>query len=316
VRIRIRILLVLAAFLAPLAATQASRAEVVDRVVAVINDNIITLSELTAATVLKSEGLKGEQNNGRRLEAIRSATLEDLIAQKLIKQTADKAGIDVSDREVDNAVEEVRDQNNLSEDQLLVALAGSGLTYREYKEQLREQIRQVKFINMEFRSKISIQDEEVEDYYRQNIEEFYGPPTFKIRMILLSGADAELQSLRLKAVQEGIEAGEDFAALASQYSQDGSSASGGDLGYLGYGELDARLEEAIGLLTPGGVSPPVARPEGIYIMKLIERRPGEPRPLEEFSAPIRERLFDRVMDEMFSSWLKEIKASAHIEIRL
>jgi peptidyl-prolyl cis-trans isomerase SurA len=314
--VRIRALLVLAALLAPLATTQASRAEVIDRVIAVINDSIITLSELNAATILKSEKLKGGESNGRRLEEIRSATLKDLIEQKLVKQTADKAGIDVSDREVENAVEEVRVQNNLSEDQLLVALAGSGLTYREYKEQLREQIRQVKFINMEFRSKISVPDEEIEDYYRQNIEEFYGPPTFRVRMILLSGEDAELQTLRLKAVREGIEAGEDFAALASQYSQDGSAESGGDLGDLGYGELDARLEEAMSVLTPGAVSPPVTGPEGIYIMKLIERRPGEPRPIEEVMAPIRQRLFDRAMEEMFNSWLEEIKAAAHIEVRL
>jgi peptidyl-prolyl cis-trans isomerase SurA len=291
-------------------------AEVIDRVVAVINDSIITLSELNAATALKSEGLKGDDRDGRRLEEIRSATLKDLIDQKLVKQAADKAGIDVSDREVENAVEEVRGQNNLTEDQLMVALAGSGLTYREYKDQLKEQIRQVKFINMEIRSKISVQDEEVEDYYRQNIEEFYGPPTFRVRMILLSGEDEKLQTLRLEAVREGIEAGEDFAGLARQYSDDGSSASGGDMGYLGYGELDARLEEAIGVLTPGAVSPPVTRPEGIYIMKLVERRPAEPRPLEEVRAPIRNRLFDRAMDEMFSSWLKEIKGSAHIEIRL
>lgn len=313
---RIRAILVLAALLAPLATAQAPRAEVIDRVVAIINDSIITLSELNAATALKSDGLKGEKSNGRALEEIRSATLKDLIEQKLVKQTADKAGIDVSDREVENAVEEVRSQNNLSEDQLMVALAGSGLTYREYKEQLREQIRQVKFINMEFRSKISVQDEEIEDYYRQNIEEFQRPPAFRVRMIMLSGEDEELQTLRLEAVQEGIEAGEAFAALASQYSQDGSAESGGDLGYLGYGELDARLERAIGVLTPGGVSPPVTGPEGIYIIKLIERRPGEPRPVEEVVAPIRQKLFDGAMEEMFGSWLKEIKASAHIEVRL
>jgi peptidyl-prolyl cis-trans isomerase SurA len=291
-------------------AARVSRGEIVDRIVAVINDSIITLSELNAAMALDDERLK------KSPEKALSATLEKIIEQKLIKQASDKTGIDVSEREVDNAVEEVLDQNSLSKERLTTELKKSGLTLAEYREQLKEQIRQVKFIDMEFRSKISISEEDIEDYYRRNIKEFYGPPTFRIRLILLSGEDKQLQSMRKKAVIDGIKAKEDFAELASQYSDDPSSESGGDLGYLNYGEIDLRLEKVASELKPGEVSRAVAGPGGSYFIKLEERRPGEPRPLEEMKGLIHKRLFDSTMDEMYGSWLEEIRSSAHIDIRL
>ena len=305
-------LLAFAALLASTGVARVSNGEVVDRIVAVINDGIITLSELNAAMALDPGVIK----NGGRPEKTQSATLDMVIEQKLVKQASDKTGIDVSEREVDNAVEEVLDQNKLNKEQLGAELEKNGLTYTEYREQIREQIRQVKFIEMKFRSRISVSKEDIEDYYRQNIKEFYGPPSFRIRLILLSDKDKSLQSMRRTAVIEGIEAGEEFKELATQYSEDASSGSGGDLGYLSYGEIDVRLEKVAGELKPGEVRGPVAGPGGIYFIKLEERRPGEPRPLEEIEGLIHKRLFDRTMKEMYSSWLKDIKSSAHIDIRL
>ena len=309
-RSRTYALLGLVVLLLSTGAVRVSRGEVVDRIVAVINDGIITLSELNAAMALDDERLK------KSPEKTLSATLDRIIEQKLIKQASDKTGIDVSEREVDNAVEEVLDQNSLSRERLKAELEKNGLTLTEYREQLKEQIRQVKFIDMEFRSKISISKEDIEDYYRRNIEEFYGPPAFRIRLILLSDEDKQLQSMRKKAVVDGIEAGEDFGELASQYSNDPSSENGGDLGYLNYGEIDLRLEKAVSELTPGEISEAITGPGGSYFIKLEERRSPEPRPLEEMKGLIHKRLFDSTMDEMYSSWLKEIRSSAHIDIRL
>lgn len=306
----------LAMLLASTGAARVSKGEVVDKIVAVINDGIITLSELNAAMALDPGALKDDGRRGEDPEKLKSTTLDRIIEQKLVKQASDRTGIDVSEREVDNAVEEVLGQNNLNKGQLKAELKKNGLTYTEYREQLGEQIRQVKFIDMEFRSKISVSKEDIEDYYRQNIKEFYGPPTFRIGLILLSDKDKLLQSMREKAVTEGIGAGEDFKELAKQYSDDASSGSGGDLGYLGYGEIDARLERVAGELKPGEVRGPITGPGGVYFIKLEERRPGEPRPLEEIEGLIHKTLFDKTMEEMYSSWLKEIKDSAHIDIRL
>ncbi|HXI10866.1 MAG TPA: SurA N-terminal domain-containing protein, partial [Thermodesulfobacteriota bacterium] len=121
----------LAAFIAAFASP--SSAEVVDRIVAVINDSVITLSELNAATAVALDKLDaGEKKDPAKMEELRAKVLDGLVEQKLVKQAADKAGIDISEREIDNAVEDIKKQNNLTQESLLLALAQSGLTVREY----------------------------------------------------------------------------------------------------------------------------------------------------------------------------------------
>jgi len=291
-------------------------AEVIDRVVAIINDDIITLSELNAATALATDGI--DEADGKDAESttgLKKDVLESLVERRLVKQAADRAGIDVSEIEIDNAVEEVSKQNKMTHEALLVALANSGLTYKEYREQLREQIREVKFVNNQFRSRISIQPEEVEDYYRQNIEEFYGPPTYRIRMILVKANDSEAEELKLKTIYEEVRGGEDFGELARQYSNGPNASTGGDLGYLGSGEMDPAIEEAVKGLEPGQTSEAIKKPEGTYIIQLVDKRDEEPLPLKEVEGRIFEKLFNRAMEERFKTWLEGVKKFAHIEIR-
>lgn len=289
--------------------------EVVDRIVAVINDSVITLSELNAATAVAIEklGIEGGAD-ADKVKEVKGTILDSLVEQKLVKQAADKAGIDISEREIDNAIDDVKKQNRLTHEQLLLALAESGLTQKEYREQLKEQIRQVKFINKEFRSKIAIQPEDIEAYYSQHIGEFQGPALYRISMIFLPD-DKSLEG-RLKAVAEGFEKGEDFRQLASHYSEGPGASQGGDLGYLKSGELDNWLEEVAKKLKPNEVSPVIKRPEGAYFIQLTEYTPAGSKSLAEVKGQIHERLFKKVMDERFSFWLSEVKRTAHVEIRM
>jgi len=292
-------------------------AETIDRVVAIINDSIITLSELNAATAVEIEklGVKGAGDK-RKVEEVRATILDTLIEQRLVKQAADRAGIEISDREVDNAIEDVKRQNGLTHDQLLAALAQSGLTQKEYREQLREQIRQVKFINKEFRSKITVQPEEIEDYYRQNAREFGGPALYRMNMIFLPSADPKAMEEKLALVAAGIERGDDFRQLASHYSEGPAPSLGGDLGYMKSGEMALWIEDAVKSLSTGQASPAIRRPDGVYFVQLTDFQPSDTRPLSEVRPVIQEKIFRKIMDERFSFWLKEVKRSAHLEIRM
>jgi len=315
VRLRrlVAVLILAAAALLP----AASGAEVVDRVVAIINDSIITLSELNAAAAIVLDKLKKEgQGDAPGIEELRPRVLEDLVEQKLIKQASDKAGIDVSDREIDNAIDDIKRQNrHMTQEQLMLALARSGLTYREYREQLKEQIRQVKFMNMEFRSKISVQDEDIENYYRQHIDDYYEAPKYRISCIVISPDDRQLMEKRIEVVREALAEGRDFAELARLYSDGPNADGGGDLGRLSSGELDPEIEKTALALGPGEVSEPLERPEGTYIIKLNEGLRADPIPLERVRGIIRETLFSKAMEERFNFWLAEQKKLAHIEIR-
>jgi len=309
--------LFVAALLACIVPTRAG-AEVVDKIVAVINDSIITMSELNAATAMKVERLGGGAGaDAKTVAGVKEEILEDLIRQKLVRQAADKAGIDVSEREIDNAIEDIKKQNNgMTREELMLALARSGLTYSEYREQLKEQIRQVKFINREFRSRISIQPDDVENYYRQHIADFRVPPAYRIGIIMIGSSDPGLMKKRLAVVEEELAKGTPFAELARQYSDGPAASAGGDLGYLSLGEMNEIIRDAATSLEPGKVSRAIMRPEGAYLIKLTARLDEAARPLAEVGAEIRDILFARIMDERFNFWLDEVKKQAHIEIRL
>lgn len=308
----------LAVFLgAALALPPVAFAEVVDRIVAIINDSVITLSEINAAAALAAEKLPEETKaDAGKMSQLKANILENVIEQKLVKHAADKAGIDVSEKEIDNAIDEIKKQNGFSHEALLLALAQSGLTYREFREQQKEQIRQVKFVNKEFRSKVSVPDDEIRDFYRQNPDDFNTAASYRVRMIFLSAKDKKMQDLRMKAVSEGLKDKVDFEDLARDYSDGASAAQGGDLGYIKAGELDKTFEDVVFKLPPGAVSGSIVKPEGVYLIQLVDLQRGTPRPFEEVRNSIRDKLFNKIMEERFTFWLKETKRAAHIVIRM
>lgn len=311
IRIALAPLLFAALFCSP------AKAEVVDRVVAVINDSIITLSELNAAAAMATEKLSpADKKDGKRAEELRSKMLDGLIEQKLVKQAADKAGIDISEREIDLAVDDIKRQNGLTQESLLLALAQSGLTYKEYREQLKEQIRQVKFINKEIRSKILVLPEDIEAYWRQHRNDFISPPSYRLNMIFIPSADKEVYKLKLKAVEDGIKKGEPFGELARAYSEGFGAASGGEMGWMKAGELDKSVEDAASKLKAGSIAGPMVNSEGAYFIELVEMKAAAQTPLEEVKDRIQDKLFKKTMDERFDFWLEEVKKYAHIEIRL
>lgn len=294
-----------------------ARSEVVDRVVAVINDSIITLSELNAASAMAAERLApADKKDGKKAEELRGKMLDGLIEQKLVKQAADKAGIDISEREIDLAVDDIKKQNGLTQESLLLALAQGGLTYKEYREQLKEQIRQVKFVNKEIRSKILVLPEDIEAYWRQRSDEFISPPAYRLNMIFIPSADKDVYKLKLKAVEDGIKKGEPFGDLARAYSEGFGASSGGEMGWMKAGELDKSVEDAASKLKAGSIAGPMVNSEGAYFIELVETKSAAPMPLEEVRGRIQDKLFKKTMDERFDFWLEEVKKYAHIEIRL
>ncbi len=291
-------------------------AKVLDRIVAVINDEVITLSELNAAVALAKSSFEDNPGEKKGMTVSREKILNNLVKEKLIKQAADEMGIEVSEEEIDNAVREIKDQNGFTQKELLLALAGNGLTLDEYRARLKEQIRSVKFMDMKFRSRIDIKPDEVDNYYRQHLEEFYGPPSYKISIIFIDGEDKTRMKKRVNKVLRGLKRKKPFAELARLYSDDESSASGGDLGYVKAGELDEDLERAILKLNVGQVSQPIKKPEGTYFVKFVEYRAGEPAPLKDVRGRIYQKLFDRTYNEMVESWFEEEKRIANIDLRL
>ncbi|HZX36448.1 MAG TPA: peptidyl-prolyl cis-trans isomerase [Thermodesulfobacteriota bacterium] len=300
------------ALVAALMFTPWARAETVDRIVAVVNSEIITLSELNAATAIVMGGLKGKISADASAED-KSRILDRLIEKALMKQSAEKAGIEVSEKEIDNAVEDIKKENSMTQDSLLVALANNGLTYASYREQMREEIRQVKFMDRQFRSGINITDEDVTNYYKQNLKDFYGEPSLRIKVILI--ANDEHKEERLNAVIEGIKNGIEFSTLAGEYSSSPSAKHGGDIGYVKKDELDPGLREIAEALAPGEISPSIETPNGTYFLQLVEKKEGESAPPDETKKKIKMLLFQKAATEKYEFWLVEMRKFSHIEVK-
>ncbi len=292
--------------------SQPLNAEVVDRVVAVVNESVITLSELERAVgLVEREGaVSGE-------EAVpRGKILDQLIEKRLVEQAAAMVGITVSEQEIDAAVEDVRRRNNLSHEELVMALMGSGITYREYRERLKSEIEQVKFSSRRFRSKATVPEEDIENYYSQNPERFHGPASYHLGMISIYEPDREKAEKAAGDILSRLQSGEVFEDVARRYSDGPNIEEGGDLGILHAGELDQTIETVVRKLSVGEFSDIIWTSAGPAIIRLIDKQGGGVRPLAEVSEEIHSILFQEIVDGRYAEWLERMKESSHIDIRL
>ena len=300
-------------------------AEILDRVVATINDRAILQSELQEAFELYRHQL-GQQSPEMMPErdraAIQRRVLEDLIDKSLIEGYAEKAGIGASEAEIDRAIDEVLARAHLSEEELREALKKDDLSYEEYRAQIRDQLVKAKMIQREIRARINITDKQIEEYYLDHPDEFRAEEGVVLRHILfpLSYPPApEVLDATVKEanrVRQEILDGRPFAEAAAQYSKDPTAGQGGWLGFFRKGSLSPEMEAGIVDLEEGEVSEPVQTALGVHLLKLEEKTTGDIRPLEKVRGGIQEKLYEEAAERQFEEWRKELRKNAHIEVFL
>ncbi len=297
---------------------------VVDRVVAVVNQEIITLSEVEKWIDPLKEEIVAEDRLQRRerIEELRRQVLNRLIDEKLIDQEVKKAGIKISSKEVDATVDEVKRRNAVTQEDLEKALAVEGLTLETYKKQIEKTLQRQKLINWSVKVETKAGEKEFRDFYQKNVERYRPNETYRPGHILLvvpKGAPPEeIREIRKKGekILEKIKGGEDFGEMALLYSQDASAKSHGDLGYFKKGELFPAFERAALRLKVGEVSGLLRTDIGFHIIKLLDRKGLEPLPFEEVREKVRADYYDGEMEKAFKQYLSTLKEKAVIEIKL
>ncbi len=300
-------------------------AEVVDRIAALVNSDVITLSEVdeAAGRLLTDIGqMIPPAERAQKMKAVRREVLNQLIENKLLEQEMQKKKIEVSDREVDLAIGDVMQANHLTENQLKEALAKEGTSYTVYRRRLREDIGKMRLISKEIKSKIVIKDEDLHKAYQQKLPEFMEPLEVKVQQIFFQvpnwASPERITSIRQEA--EGIlrraRNGEEFEKLARQYSQGPESNEGGVLGFFKHKELRPELEAAAFSLKPGGISDLVRTTEGFHILRVMERRGGGPKSFAEVQNKLRTDLVEAESERQFADWMKALKAKSFIDVRL
>ncbi len=307
-------------FLSPISLSQA----VVDRVVAVVNQEIITLSEVEKwIDPLKEEIVTKDRLERReRIEELRRQVLDKLIDEKLIDQEAKKSGIKISNKEIDATVDEVKRRNAVTQEELERALAAEGLTLEAYKKQIEKTLLRQKLITMSIKVETKAGEKELRDFYQKNVDRYRTNETYRPAHILLivpkGATPEEIREIRKKGekVLERIKKGEDFGEMALLYSQDASAKNRGDLGYFKKGELLPAFERAARRLKVGEVSGLVRTDFGFHIIKLLDRKGLEPLPFEEVKEKVKADYYEGEMEKAFKQYISTLKEKAVIEIKL
>lgn len=294
------------------------RAEVVNRIVATIDGEPVTLIELERYAEVAKKRPGGEQ-----AVVDQRAILDELVLNKIITKQVEVLGLKASDQQVDNYIESIRTRNNLSEEQLREALHQQNLSWDQYRVQVRADIERANLINREIRTKVNVSPEEVERYYKAHLDEYGTSPKVHARLISLlvpkNASDADQAEIRAKAeeVHKLAVDGGNFAKLAKEYSQGPAAEEGGDIGEIEPAEMQPEFAKAVAGLKPGEVSPLITTAEGFHILE-IEQQSGEThRPLAAVSEEIQEKLYKEAMETRYDRLLnQDLRSRHHVEIML
>ena len=303
--------------------SEAHTAQVIDRVVALVNGDMISLYELYERMEPFAEKVK---NSGYSLAEqrpllfqLREEKLRELIEEKLADQEIERLGIAVNESEVDAAIERFKEVNQLNDQSLKESLSLQGFTVDTFRERIKKQLLRVVLVNREVRTKIVVTDEDIEQYYHTHQEKFGSDARYHLKNILKTitpGASEEQKRLlfeELTALRQRIATVDDFEAAAKAHSDAPNRNDGGEIGELPLDSLSGPIREAILKLKPGEVSTIVETDQGYQIFLLVDSVQSSGKPLETVKKQIGEELYQAQVDRAYGKWLDELYNSAYIK---
>ena len=299
-------------------------AELVDRIVAIVNEDIILRSELEHRMLPLTELLKQKGYPPARQEEVleqqRKVMLEQMIYDKLSDQQARKYRINISEQEVTATIERIMTINKLTEESLLRMLELDGVTMEEYRTQIREKLLRTHLVNLEVKSKIVVTDEDVKAYYDAHIDRYMGKTKYKLRHLLLKvppmASEMEQADVlqRAKDLHKRLQAGESFSDLAGTFSEAPSAAKGGQLGVFEINLLTKKIQSAVQGLSAGQFTEVVETEQGYQIFFIEDVISSGGITLDDARQEIQEKLFAEDVDRKYKAWLKTMREKAHVKI--
>jgi len=307
------------------AAAPAATAAVLDRVAATVNGEVITLNELRERAGDEYRRAESAPAGPERDQAVRKAlraAYEVVVAEKLFHAQATELQVEVTDAQVDQAVEAKKQELRLDDKQLDEALTGAGLTRAAYREQIRRDFEIYRILDYKVRGRVKLTDEDLRAYYQAHPAAFAGEDEVHVRHIFLplledaSAAEvARVQGAGEKVLQR-LAAGEDFAKVAREVSRGPGADEGGDLGWLRRGTIQKALEDVAFGLEPGKVSKLVRAGPGLHLFKAEERRRGGAKSFEQAKEDIRTMLAQEQSAAYRDQYVAELKRDAVIQVAL
>ena len=293
---------------------------VIDKIVAVVNEEVVTQREVVRLLIPIYEQYKKEYT-GKRLENKMIETeemfLDQLIEDKLILSEAKRQGIEATDKEIERELQRIKNRFE-TEEQFRDEMARQNISLSELRDRFKNDIIKSKLVRKELGWKVIISPTEVRKYYDNHIEDFTEPEKVKVLNILVNmenEGETEEARFLIERIKKLIEEDRNFEELAKEYSDGPNAKEGGSLGLVEKGQMMKGIDDAIFSLEAGEVSEVVESPIGYHLFKVKEKLPAKFTDFETAKYEIEELIYRERIDKSLKKWLKELRKNAYISIK-
>ena len=296
-----------------------SRADVINRVVLRVNDQIATLRDYELRRQELTRDLARRQDleeRDRLLKQVPELVFRDLYQELLLESRAQQVGVEVPRSQIDASIANMKENFGIkSEEDFRQALAQSGMTEAQLRSSLEKQLRIRELMDKEVRSRIKLEEEDLRRYYRKNIEQFRQPEQVHLREVVVLDEGLPIAEERTRAaadIRQAVAGGKSLADAVAELQPKGVTSNVIDLGWVTPGDLDAALEAAAWKLAPNAISEPVAGRGGLHLLQMVERRESRLPPFSEVSQQIQDREQERVYSEEYAKYMDELEKKSLI----
>jgi parvulin-like peptidyl-prolyl isomerase len=300
----------------------ATALDTVERIVAKVNGEIITVTELetevTSAIEQMGEAPTPEEQE-QRIQQLREQLLDRMIDNMLILQVAAERGLRVPSRFFDEWKQSVMKEMQIEdEDEFVRQVELQGASLDELRKRFEDNLLMTEIRRMEVDSKVSVSEPEIEERYRQRIQDYTEPARVRLREIVVKFDDTNEidKGEKARRLLQDIREGADFAEIARMHSESSSREAGGDLGFFDEGDLTEALQAAALALAPGEASEVIRLEAAFYIVRVEEKTEARTKPIEEVRNDVADSIYQEKMTEQMERYLRTLRERAIVEIKL
>ncbi|WP_291318445.1 SurA N-terminal domain-containing protein [Desulfonatronospira sp.] len=308
-----RTLVLIAAFFLIFFSFKPAEASSVNRIVAHVNGESITLFDLEKRVEMflgLFEDISLDKLPPAQQEETRKHVLEQMINDILMRQEAERYQIEVRSREIQEHIERVKQNNNMSQEELEQHLHVQGLSMDDYKKQIRDSMLRQRVMNIMVQRKTLVTRDQIKQYYEDNIQDFKKEKRVHLKVLVVPGVE-EAESL-LEKIRNGEY---QFREAAEKYSQGPAASQGGDIGMVRWDRMSPEWREALKDMQEGDVSEPFAMQGQGVLLRIEEIQDEGAVPVEEVEDKIRDELFDEKLEKRFDEYIQGLRDRAVIDIR-
>ncbi|MDD3088497.1 MAG: peptidylprolyl isomerase [Candidatus Omnitrophica bacterium] len=302
------------------AAEDARSAETVDKVLVVVNEELVTQREFDRVfgpiKEAYEKNFEGEEL-AQRIEEARVGVLDQLVDAKLVVSLAKKNNVKIDDDELKKRIDTVKAYYP-SEEDFLKALSDKGTNLTEFEREIKDQMLAQEYVNKEVSSKINVTPGEISELYEKNKDRLVAPVRVQLKGILVrkgEGIDTEAAKKKISDIETELQGGADFAAVAREKDEGPYAAEGGEIGFVVPGQMIPEIDQVVFKMSPGQTSPIIETAIGYHIFKVEDKQEARPMELSEVEEFLRMQIFRKKFEETLIKWIEEKKKNAFISYK-